>query len=83
MCDPMKNLDHVEVIGALSFACCAFPTMRIGQIIDNALTHYNVQNGTKIELFYLTDVELAAVLNTYREKFQASPTVWAGIPCRR
>jgi hypothetical protein len=67
----MKS-DHLEVIAALTEACYDFPMLRVGQIIENAVTSYGGSHGPSEEhpdVFYAEDKWLVAALNWYRETF--------------
>lgn len=61
-----------EAAAALDRALTAFPALRAGQVIENALSGYEGK-GPKGErfawdLFYLPDEELAKALNQYIAK---------------
>jgi len=73
MCKPIENDSHVDVLGALSYACQAFPTMRVGQIIDNALVSYYGSDGPGLgsaDVFNVDNATLVKALVWYRQKFQ-------------
>jgi hypothetical protein len=71
VCEPIQRQSHVDVLGALADACHAFPAMRAGQIIDNAITWHNgmySEDGIP-DIFYIEDEHLVRVLRGYIEHF--------------
>jgi hypothetical protein len=71
MCKPISD-SQVDVLGALADACYAFPHLRVGQLIDNAIETYRGPDGPGIiaqTLFYAEDEFFVKALNWYRETF--------------
>ena len=71
MLHQVKNLSHFNVMNTLGYATEAFPGLRVGQIIDNALLAYqdNHPEADQGELFYTSDDMLIAALKEYIERF--------------
>lgn len=67
----MNYTKAAPVVSAIMTASAIFPTMRVGQLIDNALNHFKeVQPETyNGDLFYMPDDILVVALNRYVEDF--------------
>lgn len=66
--------NHPAVMHELSKAMAAFPELRVGQLLDNALTEYRkapdalTDGGDNADLFYMSDLSLANALQVYTSK---------------
>ena len=59
-----RNEIH-NVINALKTCARAYPELRTGQLIDNALHYWSLKIDRKIDLFYVEDESLVRLLLHY------------------
>ena len=76
MCKPIPNEEHVNVLGTLASACLAFPKLRAGQLMINAIEwSFQSENVAELgligsrDLYYVTDQQLVKALDAYTREF--------------
>jgi hypothetical protein len=63
--------DRIAVVQILCNALMAFPALRLGQLIDNAVTTYEHTRGQ--DIFYVSDQDLREAIEWFLKAFIAEP----------
>lgn len=64
---PLRKIEQASVIQALGLGVVAFPHLRVGQLIYNAVDTYMKDNNRPLpdDHFHISDVDMAAALYAY------------------
>lgn len=68
---PRREVEQTAVIQALYHGLTAFPHLRVGQLMENAVYTYRRDNGHIVpkDHFYIEDEEMAVALYAYIENY--------------
>lgn len=71
---PQRKVEQAAVIQALGQGLLAFPHLRVGQLIENAVYTYRKDNGHIVpkDHFYIEDEEMTTALYAYIANYQRS-----------
>ena len=69
---PQRKIEQAAVIQAIGHGVMAFPHLRVGQLIENAVHTYREDNGQIVpkDHYYTEDEEMTAALYAYIANYQ-------------